>query len=115
MAPEHRVAVLDDTGLAWAQRLVWAVCIGVYLTIFIGGIQAGGAELITVARASGFTLVAAVLGKLALSLLGNASLPVEPGPMAAQDGKLGSLVDLASSANVAHHDDDANADVTGER
>ena len=94
---------------------MWAVCIGVYLTVFIGGIQSGGAELITVARASAFTLLAAVLGKLALGLLGNASLPIEPGPMATQDGRLGSLVDLASSTNVAHHDEDATVDVTGER
>ena len=39
-----RMAVVGDFGLAWAQRVVWAVCIGVYLTVFIGGIQAGGGD-----------------------------------------------------------------------
>lgn len=116
MAPnETRVAALDDTRLAWARRFVWAVCIGVYLTVFIGGIQAGGAELMTVARAAGFTLVAAVLGKIALDLLGKASLPVEPGPMASQDGQLGPLADLLSSANLPQHQDEADAAVIGER
>ena len=43
-----RVAALDDNGLTWALRVVWAMCIGVYLTVFIGGIQGGGAELVVV-------------------------------------------------------------------
>jgi hypothetical protein len=92
-----------------------AVCIGVYLIVFIGGIQAGGAELLTVGRAAAFTLAAAVLGKMVLNLLSNASLPVEPGPMATQDGRLGSLVDLAASANVPQHQDEALVAATGER
>lgn len=104
---ETRVAALDDAGLAWAQRMVWVVCIGVYLTVFIGGIQAGGAELMAVGRAAAFTLVAAVLGKMALNLLGNASLPVEPGPMATQGGQLGSLLDPALAAIVPQHEDEA--------
>ena len=110
-----RVPALSEAGLAWAQRMVWAVCIGVYLTVFIGGIQAGGAELMTVARAAAFTLVTAVLGKMALNFLGNASLPVDPGPMAKQDGKLVSLVDLAMAANVPQHQDAPTMAVTGER
>ena len=110
-----REAALDDNGLAWARRVVWAMCIGVYLTVFIGGIQGGGAELISVGRASAFTLGAAVLGKMVLSLLAKASLPVAQGPMANQEGKLGSLVDLASSANVPQHQDEDLAAASGER
>src|ERR1700682_4975633 len=94
-----RVAALDDNSLGWARRVVWAMCIGVYLTVFIGGIQAGGAELITVGRSAAFTLVAAVLGKMALNLLAKASLPIEKGPTANQDGAFGSLVNLPPSAN----------------
>ena len=86
-----RQTALDDNGLAWARRVVWAMCIGVYLTVFIGGIQGGGAELVAIGRAAAFTVGAAVLGKMVLSLLAQASLPVEQGPMANQDGKLGSL------------------------
>ncbi len=112
---EPRVAALDEAGLAWAQRVIWAVCIGVYLTVFIGGIQAGGAELISVGRAAAFTLMAAVLGKMTLSLLGKASLPVEPGPMANQAGILGPLEVPSLSANVPQHQDEADAAVTGER
>ena|SRR5437867_1148375 len=110
-----REAALDDNGLAWARRVVWAMCIGVYLTVFIGGIQGGGAELIAVGRAAAFTLGAAVLGKMALSLLAKASLPVEQGPMAKQEGKLGSLVDLSSSANVPQQQDEADIVAPGER
>jgi hypothetical protein len=112
---EARVAALDDASLAWAQRAVWVVCLGVYLTVFIGGIHAGGAELIALGRAAGFTLLAAVLGKMALNLLAKASLPVAPGPMATPEGKLGSLVSLGLSANVPQHEDGSNAAVSGER
>jgi hypothetical protein len=110
-----RKAALDDNGLAWARRGVWAMCIGVYLTVFIGGIQGGGAELTAVGRAAAFTLGTAVLGKMVLSLLAKSSLPVEPGPTANQDGKLGSLVDLSSSANVPQQHDEADAVAPGER
>jgi len=112
---EARVAALDDAGLAWARRVLWVVCIGVYLTVYIGGIQAGGAELITVGRAAAFTLAAAILGKMVLSLLSNASVPAEPGPMATQDGRLGSLGDLVTSANVPQHQDEALTAAAGER
>src|ERR1700738_1887983 len=110
-----RVAVLDDHDLLWPRRVVWAVCIAVYLTVFLGGIYAGGAELLAVGRAAAFTLVAAVLGKMALSLLPTASLPAEPSPMATQVGNFGSLGDLLTSANVAPHQDEAMAPETGER
>ena len=110
-----RMAVVGDFGLAWAQRVVWAVCIGVYLTVFIGGIQGGGAELVAIGRAAAFTVGAAVLGKMVLSLLAQAGLPVEQGPMANQDGKLGSLVDLTSSTNVPQHQDEGLAVASGER
>src|SRR5712691_3697383 len=98
-----REAALDDNGLAWARRVVWAMCIGVYLTVFIGGIQGGGAELVAVGRATAFTLSAAVLCMMVLIFLAKSNLPVEQGPMAHQDGKLGSLVDLTSSTNVPQH------------
>jgi|SRR5579859_9368 len=113
--PHERMAVVGEYGLAWAQRIVWAVCIGVYLTVFIGGIQAGGAELITIGRAAAFTLGAAVLGKMALNFLANASLPIERGPTANQGGAFGSLVNLPLSANVPQPQDEADAAVTGER
>src|SRR6266852_3715704 len=110
-----REASLDDNGLAWARRVVWAMCIGVYLTVFISGIQGGGAELPAVCRAAAFTLGAAVLGKMVLSLLAKASLPIEQGPMANQDGQLGSLVDVSASANVPQHQDEDLAVASGER
>ncbi len=109
------VAALDDAALGWARRGVWAICIGMYLTVFIGGINAGGAELITIGRAAAFTLAAAVLGKMVLSLLSKATLTVEQGPMANQVGNLGSLVDLAASTNVPQHQDEALAAASGER
>ena len=115
MTHQVRMAVVGDFGLAWAQRFVWAVCIGIYLTVFIGGIQAGGAELITVGRAAGFTLATAVLGKMVLSLLSKATLTVEQGPMANKVGNLGSLVDLSASTNVPQHQDEALAAASGER
>ena len=98
--------VLDDNALGWAQRAVWAICIAVYLTVFVGGLQAGGDELLTMARAVAFTLAAAVLGKVALGLLARASLPEEQGPSADQPGPVGSLVDLAASTNVAQQLED---------
>ena len=110
MNPETtRKPALDDAALSWAQRVVWAVCVAIYLTVFIGGISAGGAELMTLGRAIGFTLAAAVLGRIALRLLSKASLPVEEGPSANQAGPVGSRVDLVSSANFAAQEDEAEA------
>jgi hypothetical protein len=96
---------LDDAALGLLQRGVWMLCIGIYLTVFIGGIAAGAAELMTLARAVAFTLAAAVLGRIALGLLARSSLAAEKGPTADQDGKVGSLIDLASSTNVAEQED----------
>ena len=96
-----RVRVVDDTGMTWAHRLVWAICLGVYMTVFIGGILAGGSELVTLGRAIGFTLVAAVLARIGLALLDGATLPVEQGRLADEEGPLGSLVEPVSSTNVA--------------
>jgi hypothetical protein len=81
----------------------------VYLTVFVGGIQGGGAELITLARAIAFTLAAALLGRTALGFLGRASLPVQEGQSAGQDGPVGSLIDLVSSTNVAAQEHEADA------
>ncbi len=104
-----RRPVLNDAALSLAQRGLWALCIGVYLTVFVGGITAGGAELLVVGRAITFTLVTALLGRTALGLLGRASLPVEAGPLAKPEGPLGSLVDVVSSTNVAGQEDEAEA------
>src|ERR1700730_15050372 len=102
-----RVRALSDRALHRFQRGVWAVCIVIYLTVFIGGIQAGGAELMAVGRAAGFTLLAAVLGSTALGLLGRATAPGEPVLMAVQEGKVGSLVELLGSTNVPEQEDEA--------
>ena len=107
--PERREPALGEVGMGWAQRIVWTVCIGVYLTIFIGGLQAGGGELVTLGRAVAFTLAAAVLGRMALGFLGSATVPVRSGPTAGQEGPLGSLVDLVNSTNVAQQEDEAEA------
>ena len=108
MTPSQQLA-LGESGLIWAQRCVWAVCVGVYLTVFVGGIQGGGDELLSMGRAVGFTLVAGVLGKLALALVSRASLPEEQGQSTDQPGPVGSLVEPADSTNVANQEDWANA------
>jgi hypothetical protein len=106
---ERRTLVLDEAALNRAQRVVWLVCVAIYLTVFIGGIQSGGAELATIGRAAAFTLAAAVLGRIGLGLLSRASLPVEQGPTADQEGPLGSLDGLVLSTNVAQQEDEAEA------
>ena len=110
-----RRPALGDEALSLAHRLVWIVCIGVYLTVFVGGIQGGGAELMSMGRAMAFTLGAALLGRTALGLLSRASLPVEAGPSARQDGPVGSLIDLVSSTNVAAQEHEADRGLIGER
>jgi hypothetical protein len=108
--PPH-VRALSDRAYHRFQRGVWAICIVMYLTVFFGGIQAGGSELLSLGRAVGFTLLAAVLGRIALGLLGRASVPGEPVPMAVPDRKVGSLADLFGSTNVdtqEDHDDQAD-------
>ena len=52
----ERQYVLGGVALAWAGRCVWLICIGVYLTVFVGGILAGGDELLTMGRAVALTL-----------------------------------------------------------
>jgi|SRR5579859_1255292 len=108
--PDNRplVRALTDRAFHRFQRAVWAVCVVVYLAVFIGGIQAGGSELMAVGRAVAFTLVAALLGRTALGLLGRASVPSEPVPMAVPQGKVGSLVDLLGSTNVPPQADHAD-------
>jgi hypothetical protein len=98
--------VLDENALAWVQRGVWAICIAVYLTVFVGGLMARGDELQVMGRAIAFTVAAAVLGKVGLGFLARASLPEEQGPSAEQLGPVGSLVDLAASTNVAQQLED---------
>jgi hypothetical protein len=105
-----RVRALSDRAFHRYQRGVWAVCIVVYLAVFLGGLQAGGSELMSVARAAGFTLVAAFLGRTALRLLGGATVPGEPVPMAVAEGKVGSLADMLGSTIVASQDDHTKND-----
>ena len=105
----NRRPALSDEALSWAHRVVWILCIGVYLTVFFGGIQGGAAELITLGRAVAFTLGVALLGRLALGLLGRASLPVAEGQSAGQQGPVGSPMDLVSSTNVAAQGHEADA------
>jgi hypothetical protein len=107
--PEQRIPVLGPDALNWGYRIVWLLCAAVYLTVFIGGVQAGGSDLATMGRAVGFTLAMAFIGRLALAVLAQASQPVEQPPMANQEGKVGSLVDLTSSPNVTEQEDEAEA------
>ena len=94
---EQRKQVLSEGAVSTAHNLLWAVCIAVYLTVFIGGIQTGGAEILTMGRAVGFTLAVAVLGKMAIGLVSRASLPEEKGPSADELGQVGSLAELTGS------------------
>ena len=102
-----RKTVLSDDALAWFDRGLWALCIGVYLAVFVGGILARGDELEVMGRAFGLTIMTAVLGKIGLGLLARASLPEEEGPSDEQDGPIGSRDELVASANVAQHEDGA--------
>jgi hypothetical protein len=104
-----RQPVLDERGLAGAGRVVWAVCIATYLIVFIGGIQAGASDLGALGRAMGFTLGAAILGRIAIGLLSRATQPLDKGPTASQDGTVGSRVDLLSSPNTPAQDEAAAA------
>jgi hypothetical protein len=105
----ERAPALNEAAMAWVVRGLWAVCIAVYLTAFVGGIQAGNEELGVVARAVGYTLVAAMLGRLGLNLLGRASVPVERVPMDDEDGQLGSRINDDLEPNVAGQEVRANA------
>ena len=96
---------LSDNALHWADRCLWALCIGVYLFVFVPGVLGRGDDLMIMARAVVFTLVTAVLGKIAIGLLSRASLPEEEGPSAEEDGPIGSRAELVPSANVAEQED----------
>ena len=107
---EQRVPALGPAGLAWCYRVVWAVCIGVYLTVFVSGLLGGASDLTTMVRAGGFTLASALIGRLALGIVSRATQPVRPAPLSAtEDGTVGSLVDLLSSPNVSQQLDEAEA------
>ena len=109
MDEPETIPVLSEQALQWAERGLWAVCIGVYLTIFVGGLLARGDELQVLGRAMGFTLVTAVLGKVGLALAARATQPVEPteeGQLDEPEGPIGSLDDDALSTNVAEQEED---------
>jgi hypothetical protein len=101
--------VLSGRALSRGYRLVWALCLSVYLTIFISGVQAGAADLNTMLRAMGFTLATAFVGKLGMSVLSQATHPQTGPPSATEDGTVGSLVDMVSSPNVTQPQDKAEA------
>jgi hypothetical protein len=105
-----RVRALSDKAFHRYQRAVWAICIVVYLTVFLGGLHAGGSELMSVGRAAAFTFLAALLGRTALGLLGGATAPGEAVPMAVPEGKVGSLVDLLGSTIVASQEEQTKDD-----
>jgi hypothetical protein len=104
-AEVFRTRALSDEALSWADRGLWALCIGVYLSVFVPGVLGHGDELMVMGRAIAFTLVTAVLGKIAIGLLGRASLPEEQGPSAEEEGPIGSRVELLPSTNVAEQED----------
>jgi hypothetical protein len=85
--------------------MVWALCASVYLTVFVSGVMAGASDLTTMLRASGFTVASALIGKLTLSVLSQATQPLS----ATEEGTVGSLVDLVSSPNVSEPEDEAEA------
>ncbi|HEY3063077.1 MAG TPA: hypothetical protein VGL99_29230 [Chloroflexota bacterium] len=100
-----RVPVFSPSALTIGYRLVWGLSAVVYLTVFVSGLLAGGSELGTLVRAVGFTLATALIGKLALSVLGQATQPLS----ATEEGTVGSRVDLLSSPNVSQQEDEAEA------
>jgi hypothetical protein len=93
-------ANVNDEAVAALRRGVWLACVGVYLVVFVGGLLVGVSDLVAMLRAAGLTLAIAVLGKLALSIVSRAPQPTREQPSAAQDGTLGSLLDVVSSPNV---------------
>ena len=100
---DRRTSAASAALMDWGYRLVWVVCIGVYLTVFISGVQAGASELTTMARAMGFTFATAVIGRIAMGIIGGATVSLEQPPLATQDGTVGSLVDVVSSPTLAQH------------
>jgi hypothetical protein len=102
---DNKVLAATDTLLDWGYRVVWLICIAVYLTVFISGLQAGASELTTQLKAIGFTLATAFVGRMAMGVIGRATVPAEEPPLATEDGTVGSLVDLVSSPTLAHQSD----------
>ena len=86
---------------AWVHRLVWLLCVAVYLVVFVSGVLADGSDVLAMLRAAGLSVLTAILGRMALGLLSRARQPIPEPPLAAQDRTLGSLIDLSSSPNVA--------------
>jgi hypothetical protein len=102
-------AAMSDNALFWAHRGLWAVCIAVYLTVFVPSVLGHGDELMAMARAIGLTLLTAFVGKAGLGLLARASLPEEEGPSAEEVGPIGSRDEQVPSTNVAEQEDGAEA------
>ena len=92
--------VVSTGTLAWLHRMVWLACVCVYLVVLVGGILAGTPDLLAMLRAAGLSVATAVLGKLAITLLGREPRP-SAAPLANQDRTLGSRLDVVSSPNVA--------------
>jgi hypothetical protein len=103
---EPRVAVLSTEALGRLSRWLWALCVLAYLTVFVGGVLAGGSEVFSVARGLGFAGGLALIGRIGLNLLSQAEQPISA-PTDDQDRTLGSLVDLVSSPNVGEPHDDS--------
>jgi hypothetical protein len=91
---------MTPTALSWGDRIVWLLCVGVYMAVFISGIQGGGSDLGTLGRSVGYTLAMALVGKLAMSVLSKATQPAPAQLLASKIGTLGSLDDLIDSPNV---------------
>src|SRR5215216_722173 len=102
---DARSRVLPPVALDWGYRVLWTLCIGVYLTVFVSGLQTGGSDLNTMVRAMGFTIATAIVGKVALAVLAQATEPLS----ATEDGTVGSRIDLLSSPNVSEPEDEAEA------
>ena len=101
----EREPVMSEAALAWGYRAVWALCIAVYLVVFVSGLQAGSSDLATIGRAIGFTLATALVGKLAMAVLAQAKQPLS----ATEDGTDGSLVVQSISPNISQPEDEAEA------
>ena len=96
-----REPVLGEAGLLWARRGVWLLCAATYTTTFVGSLLAGTSDLMALGRAFGLTLVVAILGRICLGLISQASQPLESDLLASQPGTLGSRVDLSSLPNLS--------------
>jgi hypothetical protein len=104
-----REPVLSPGQLGRLYRGLWALCVLVYLGVFFGGLAAGGTDVWAMVRAMVACVAVALVGRLAIGLLGQATQAVEQAPLAAEEGTLGSLIDLVSSPNVRSPGQDAPA------